>query len=281
MSIARQEATSSREKKFFAKVRGIGFILLVILFFSVLIPLFLDIFIFGNGFPSYISNSDWSSFLGSYLGGIISGAGTLAAVYITTNETRKIQNESEERNRQEKLDKETKEVVQLLSTFLSNIHNFYLTLGRKAELENSFNQCEEEKSQIHMDMSKQGLSRKQVEALSNDLNTVQSKISNLKNQRELLLLKIDDIINSISKSYIILTSFLTNDLAAKEILNIATKMYDSVNKYCVNGGEEIDIISLLKAQETYILNDAILNYRTALTEDNSTRTIRKRDNENA
>lgn len=45
----------------------------------IIFPLILDWCVFGNSFPSNISNSDWAAFLGSYIGGIA----TLAAVYIT------------------------------------------------------------------------------------------------------------------------------------------------------------------------------------------------------
>ena len=60
---------------------------------GIIVPLFLDWFIWSNDFPSSISNEDWSGFLGSYLGGIIGGIGTLAAVYFTTMETRRVQRE--------------------------------------------------------------------------------------------------------------------------------------------------------------------------------------------
>lgn len=54
------------------------FILLIIA-----IPGFLEIFIWRNQAYSAISNSDWSSFLGSYLGVVIGGTATLIAVWLT------------------------------------------------------------------------------------------------------------------------------------------------------------------------------------------------------
>ena len=58
----------------------IGFIALIIV-----VPLLIDLFIFGNAFPSNIDNQAWAGFLGSYLGGIA----TLVAVFITISDNNK------------------------------------------------------------------------------------------------------------------------------------------------------------------------------------------------
>lgn len=58
----------------------IGFIVLIIA-----IPFFIDVWIFGNTFPSNIDNQTWASFLGGYLGGIA----TLVAVFITISDNNK------------------------------------------------------------------------------------------------------------------------------------------------------------------------------------------------
>lgn len=63
---------------------------------GVFFPLLLDKFIFSNNYPSALSNSDWSGFLGGIWGGIIGGIGTLIAVCITTLDTRDIQKESKQ-----------------------------------------------------------------------------------------------------------------------------------------------------------------------------------------
>lgn len=61
----------------------------------IVIPMLLDIFIFGNTFPSNIENQTWAGFLGSYLGGIA----TLVAVFITISDNNK---KIEEQKRTEK-----------------------------------------------------------------------------------------------------------------------------------------------------------------------------------
>lgn len=63
-------------------------ILFVVLVFG--IPLVMDKCIIGNNYKSNISNSDWVSFLGSYLGAILGGLFALIAIYITYNQNNKL-----------------------------------------------------------------------------------------------------------------------------------------------------------------------------------------------
>lgn len=62
---------------------------------ALLVPFALEFLVFRNEIYSALTNADWSSFLGSYIGGALGGTGTLLAVYITTKETREIQKENE------------------------------------------------------------------------------------------------------------------------------------------------------------------------------------------
>lgn len=87
------------------------FILLII--FIVLSPILVYFFIIENNFPSKASNDAWTSFWGSYLGGI----STLIAVFITVKQTRDIQNEN--KNIQERITKnEEKLLLQNSRTFI-------------------------------------------------------------------------------------------------------------------------------------------------------------------
>lgn len=57
-----------------------------------LLPLAIDWFIIGNSFPSNISNSDWVSFFGGYIGALIGAVVSLIGIIITiryTNEQNK------------------------------------------------------------------------------------------------------------------------------------------------------------------------------------------------
>lgn len=57
---------------------GLAFIFIVSIF-----PLMMDRWIIGNTVYSNINNSDWVSFLGSYIGAILGGICTLLALHIT------------------------------------------------------------------------------------------------------------------------------------------------------------------------------------------------------
>lgn len=56
--------------------------ILGIVIFIIFLPVLLDTFIFGNKVYSNIENADWASFFGSYLGGVIGGGCTCAAVLL-------------------------------------------------------------------------------------------------------------------------------------------------------------------------------------------------------
>lgn len=54
---------------------------------AILLPLAIDWFIIGNSVPSNISNSDWVSFFGGYIGAIIGAAVSLCGIVITIRYT--------------------------------------------------------------------------------------------------------------------------------------------------------------------------------------------------
>ena len=62
-----------------------GIILLLII---LVLPLFIDLCIFGNSFPSNLKNSEWAGFLGSYIGALIGSIVTLLGIGITLKFTR-------------------------------------------------------------------------------------------------------------------------------------------------------------------------------------------------
>ena len=53
------------------------------------VPLFLEFFIFRNNFPSELYNDEWASFLGSFLGGLISLVGIYLTIRYTQEENKK------------------------------------------------------------------------------------------------------------------------------------------------------------------------------------------------
>lgn len=77
--------------------------IIVMILIGAVLPLLTDWFIFGNSFPSAISNSDWSGFLGSLWGGIIGGIGTLISIYISTNDVKDSQEWEKRRDKLERI----------------------------------------------------------------------------------------------------------------------------------------------------------------------------------
>lgn len=101
-------------------------LLISIILVSILVsPLLLDFFIFQNDLYSGLSNGEWASFLGSYIGGIIGGGGTLAAVAITTKETRKIQKEAVDYQNRLLNDEFKSKIVELVSIYIADIEKYY------------------------------------------------------------------------------------------------------------------------------------------------------------
>jgi gas vesicle protein len=101
-------------------------------FVIIVLPFVLEIAIFRNDVYSVLSNGEWSGFLGSYIGGALGGIGTLLAVYMTTKETRKIQQENSTQIEDEKRRNERKERKQFadkiakdIATYITDISNYF------------------------------------------------------------------------------------------------------------------------------------------------------------
>ena len=68
--------------------------ILILFVLVVIFPVILQYAVFANSIESNASNDGWASFLGSYIGGVFGGGMTLAAVLISVQETRRIQEEN-------------------------------------------------------------------------------------------------------------------------------------------------------------------------------------------
>lgn len=80
------------KSKGYAKI--IIWIIVLYIFVSVLIPIIFKYAIFENPALSNLSNNEWAGFLGSYVGGILGGLGTLIALYITVKNSMTVQEEN-------------------------------------------------------------------------------------------------------------------------------------------------------------------------------------------
>ena len=78
------------------KKKTIVISIVVFVIIVILLPVLVDWFIIGNNIPSHVSNKDWVSFLGGYIGAILGAAVSLIGIIITiryTNEQNKIDRE--------------------------------------------------------------------------------------------------------------------------------------------------------------------------------------------
>lgn len=108
------------------------------------IPLILEHFIFRNSIYSVLTNGEWASFLGSYIGGVVGGAGTLIALWVTTKETRKVQEENLNQLKEDRLLSDKKERKQFadgiakdISIFITDINNYFYACRESERLHNS------------------------------------------------------------------------------------------------------------------------------------------------
>ena len=125
----------------YLRIIGITIVAILILFAG--IPLFLEHFIFRNDVYSVLTNGEWGSFLGSYIGGIIGGAGTLIALWVTTNETSKIQEENLKQLKTDRLLADKKErkqftdgIAQDISVYIANINSYFFACRQAERLNN-------------------------------------------------------------------------------------------------------------------------------------------------
>ncbi|WP_415292049.1 hypothetical protein [Clostridium perfringens] len=106
------------------KIFYIIYILIILFILFIAIPLLLNHGPINSDYPSKASNDGLISFLGSYLGGIFGGVGTLIALYITVKQTREIQQVN--RLQQEKSERKqlVAEIETLIGKYLADI-GFY------------------------------------------------------------------------------------------------------------------------------------------------------------
>lgn len=128
-------------------IKNISVIICIYVLVGIALPFVFKYSIFENNTFSNLNNGEWASFLGSYVGGILGGLGTLIAVFITVKDskeaqlkneedtTKRIENDRKERNRERDEDKvmeEIKEknrfaisVAEYLGKYVTHISKYY------------------------------------------------------------------------------------------------------------------------------------------------------------
>jgi hypothetical protein len=89
--------------------------LMSFIFIIFLFPIFMDKYIIGNQIKSNISNENWVSFLGSYVGSIVSGFFTFLVLYITIQHEKKKSDNARAEFEQQRLEDKRLSILPFLS----------------------------------------------------------------------------------------------------------------------------------------------------------------------
>ena len=104
---------------------------IVYLLFIVFSPIVIEKLIIANSYPSGASNDGWTSFFGSYLGGVFGGIATLMAVLITVRNGKKEREEEIAREKEELIRKSALIVYYDFEFAFENIQKFMIPLWKK------------------------------------------------------------------------------------------------------------------------------------------------------
>lgn len=190
---------------------------------GIVLPLFMDFFIFGNEVPSSLSNSDWSGFLGGIWGGIIGGIGTLVAVCITTLDTRSIQKDSQQQQQINDAKVQLQNIINNISIYWQKIKSMEVLCIDIYNKESKINEAKAVIAKIDADLIQHPDMEEQKKCkLLNEKGENQYCISNCEAEINQKQEEIQDIINSISYEVIlleILVSDIPNSEHLKEIIS--------------------------------------------------------------
>lgn len=145
------------------------------------------------------SRKKWGGFLGSYIGRALGGVGTLLAVYITTKETRKIQQENSIQIEDEKRHNERKERKQFadeiakdIATYITDISNYFYACCSLEQLyckERNFND-ELYRTDCQIDEKHNALKKINLDEHTDEYISVQNELDELKQKESELKYKI-------------------------------------------------------------------------------------------
>lgn len=236
----------------------------VIIFISVFViaalPFVLEIAIFRNDVYSVLSNGEWGGFLGSYIGGALGGVGTLLAVYITTKETRKIQQENStqikaEQERNEKKDRKqfADEIAKDIARYIANISKYFYANRTLERLDEDRNRLDKEFRSIQQEIQAQ-YNKQKVLSLEEDIDEyakIDLEIDQLKQKKDGILIRLQNVEKDIEHNredrtvaiecYFLLKIKLRDIDEAKNLLNQLELIH---NNSANVGGTDFNFISV-------------------------------------
>lgn len=240
--------------------KKIAVIIFISAFVIVVLPFVLEIAIFRNDVYSVLSNGEWGGFLGSYIGGALGGIGTLLAVYITTKETRKIQQENSTQIEDEKRRNERKERKQFadeiakdIATYITDISNYFYACRALEQLYSKEKNLNDELYRIDCQIGEKhnALKKLNLDENTDEYISVQNEIEELKQKESELKYRIEKNAREIERNkadrtvanerYFLLQMKLQNIEKGEAIL----KQLEFIHSNSTNmGGTDYDFISI-------------------------------------
>lgn len=147
-------------------VNVIMIIIVIYLIVGIILPFIFKYAIFESTTFSNLSNNEWAGFLGSYVGGILGGLGTLISVFITVKESREMQidnkkdmdkkilDDKEEREAERKEDKKlegqrerrefAEDIAVYIGKYITHISKYYYASRWAERINSDFRQANDE-----------------------------------------------------------------------------------------------------------------------------------------
>lgn len=194
----------------------------VLLFLFAGIPLILEYLIFRNNVYSVLTNGEWGSFLGSYIGGIVGGVGTLIAMYVTTKETRKVQDENlnqlnADRSLEDKKERKqfADKIAEDVSVYITDINNYFYACRHSERLDKDRYNADMQLNGIRNNIQQQYTQQQKlsIESETEQYLLIDTEIDKLKEKEAEAIQKLQHIENEIDKNQV-------NRTIAIERLNI-------------------------------------------------------------
>ncbi|MBN7572799.1 hypothetical protein C1H57_23520 [Clostridium sp. 2-1] len=145
-------------------------IIIVYTVVGVILPFLFKYAVFESAAFSNLSNNEWAGFLGSYVGGILGGLGTLISVFVTVKESRDIQAENksdtdkkilkdkDEREKERKEEKELEEqkerkqfaddISVYVGKYITHISKYYYAARRAEDLDSAYRDANDKLKKI-------------------------------------------------------------------------------------------------------------------------------------
>jgi len=155
-------------------VNGIVMIIAVYTVVGIILPFIFKYIIFESTTFSNLSNNEWAGFLGSYVGGILGGLGTLISVYITVKESRDMQIENKkdtdkkilddkvEREAERKEDKKLEgqrerrkvadDIAVYIGKYITHISKYYYACKWAEMIDESFRQANDKLREVEREL---------------------------------------------------------------------------------------------------------------------------------